>query len=83
MKRWRPTSTGQSILVPLPAPLHAKAQKQLDTLLAAAQAHGEESDPDHEVGDLQDMLAATWELLSQNARDDVYDDFMELIDEWL
>lgn len=38
------------------------------TILNAAQAHGMESEPDHEVGDLQDALIAAWKLLSSEQR---------------
>lgn len=34
----------------------------------AAQQHGQDSDPDHEVGDLQDMLRAMWALLTPAQR---------------
>lgn len=35
---------------------------------AAAQQHGQDSDPDHEVGDLQDMLRAMWAILTPAQR---------------
>lgn len=40
----------------------------LETFIEAAQQHGEDSDPDHEVGDLQDYLRAMWELLTPEQR---------------
>ncbi len=36
----------------------------LESLLNLAKAHGEDSEPDHEVGDLQDLLRAVWPLLT-------------------
>ena len=40
----------------------------ITTVFEAAARHGEESEPDHEVGDLQDVLAAAWELMSSEQR---------------
>ena len=40
----------------------------LETLIEAAKQHGEDSEPDHEVGDLQDFLRAMWELLTPEQR---------------
>lgn len=40
----------------------------IETLIEAAERHGAESDPDHEIGDLQDLLRAAWELMSQEQR---------------
>jgi len=36
--------------------------------LGAAQAHGEDSDPDHEVGDLQDFLRAAFKIMTPEQR---------------
>lgn len=36
----------------------------LDKLLTAADNHGEDDDPDHTVGDLQDLLRRAWDILS-------------------
>lgn len=36
--------------------------------LGAAQAHGEDSDPDHEVGDLQDFLRAAFKIMTPDQR---------------
>lgn len=41
---------------------------ELEKLIDAAKSHGEESEPDHEVGDLQDYLRAMWELLTPQQR---------------
>lgn len=47
--------------------LEKMMNKMLDVqfYLNAAQQHGEDSEPDHEVGDLQDFLRAAWGLLSK------------------
>src|SRR3954454_16560550 len=36
----------------------------LEALFALARRHGERDDPDHEVGDLQDLCRALWDLLT-------------------
>ena len=55
----------------------------LEMLLAAARRHGLESDPDHEVGDLQDLLRSCWDRLSPEARAEVFDTHKEKVHEWL
>jgi len=40
----------------------------VDVLIAAAQLHGLESKPDHEVGDLQDILRVVWEIMNDEQR---------------
>lgn len=54
----------------------------LEELLAAAKAHGDESEPDHEVGDLQGLLASCWERLTPEQQREVYGEHQELIAEW-
>jgi len=44
----------------------------LEDILQAARAHGEESDPDHEVGDLQIALRLAWAGLSPEAQREVH-----------
>lgn len=46
----------------------------LEHLISAAQKHGEDSDPDHEVGDLQDLLRSMWGRLSEDQRRDFLHD---------
>jgi len=55
----------------------------LDQLLDAAEAHGKESEPDHEVGDLRDMLLSCWNRLSHAQRREVYGEHGDLVTEWL
>lgn len=40
----------------------------IEDLISAAQEHGLQSEPDHEVGDLQEILRTAWELLPENKR---------------
>lgn len=36
----------------------------IEFYIQTAETHGAESEPDHEVGDLQDFLRAAWELFT-------------------
>ena len=40
----------------------------LEDLVDLARQHGEDSEPDHEVGDLQDLLRAAWALMNDSQR---------------
>ncbi|MBG6083059.1 hypothetical protein [Rubrivivax gelatinosus] len=40
----------------------------IEEFIDAAKQHGVDSEPDHEVGDLQDLLRAMWELLTPEQR---------------
>lgn len=44
------------------------AQRDIEDFIKAAEKHGEDSHPDHEVGDLQDLLRAAWEIMSPEQR---------------
>ena len=44
--------------------------KDADTYTHAAFVHGEDSEGDHEVGDLQDLFRATWGLMTEEQRID-------------
>lgn len=37
-------------------------------LLECAREHGENSDPDHEVGDLQDLFVSCWRVMTPDQR---------------
>ena len=39
-----------------------------ESLLEAARLHGENSEPDHEVGDLQTLFVACWSVMSPEQR---------------
>lgn len=54
----------------------------VERLIAAAQKHGAESDPNHEVGDLQDALRACWAHLSARGRAHVFEECAHVL-EWL
>jgi hypothetical protein len=40
----------------------------VEHLLTVAKQHGEDSEPDHEVGDLQDFLRVAWALLNEQQK---------------
>jgi len=58
--------------------------QKLQAILDAAQTHGSESEPDHEVGDLQDALQAAWDLMSNEQRDQLMEqhEIKELLENW-
>ena len=60
----------------------AKKSSALQELLDAARRHGERSDPEHEVGDLQDLLHACWRRLSPKDRLEVFKESWELLHDW-
>lgn len=45
---------------------------RIEKLLEAAEAHGENSEPDHEVGDLREMLQDAWKLMTEEQRGKLY-----------
>ncbi|MBI4951258.1 MAG: hypothetical protein HY908_04440 [Myxococcales bacterium] len=56
----------------------------LEKLLDAAEAHGADSEPDHEVGDLQGILRSCWKLMTAAQRREVYrGEHAELLGEWI
>jgi len=48
--------------------------KDIETIIAAAEAHGAEGEPDHEVGDLQAALRLCWSSMTFAARSRVLSD---------
>jgi hypothetical protein len=54
----------------------------LETLLRAARAHGDASEPDHEIGDLQDLVRRCWEVMAPFQRQQVFNEAADLLD-WL
>lgn len=42
----------------------------VEKIVHAAERHGLESEPDHEVGDLQDALREAWKRMTPEARSD-------------
>lgn len=57
-------------------------ETRLEALLEAAEAHGRESDPDHEVGDLQDLVRACWARLPEADRAALHEDFSDALRLW-
>lgn len=45
-----------------------KNPTNIEFFIDAAKTHGIDSEPDHEVGDLQDMLRAAWDILTPAQR---------------
>jgi hypothetical protein len=54
-------------------------------IFEAARAHGEQSDPEMEIGDLQNVLIACWDKLREADAADIFHNPMTggFIDEWL
>jgi hypothetical protein len=50
-----------------------------ERLIAAAKKHGENSNPDHEVGDLQDILRSCFEVMTPEQRKQVFETHSELV----
>lgn len=46
----------------------------VSVLFRAAEQHGQDSEPDHEVGDLQDIIVCLYERLSLEQRKEVAED---------
>lgn len=56
--------------------------KLLDRLLIAASRHGAKSDPDHEVGDLQDILRSCWNKLTSEQQASVFAEHKQKVEDW-
>lgn len=54
----------------------------LPALLEAAKRHGEETEPDHEVGDLQDLLWACVAAMPDDLAAEVLVEWQDFLDEW-
>jgi hypothetical protein len=78
---WRPGSATRRRDAEQPAPNVGRTEGLLRKLLAAAEAHGEESGVDYEAGDLRDLLSACWKRLSPEHRREVYAEHHGLHDE--
>lgn len=53
-----------------------------ERLLLAAERHGADSDPDHEAGDLRDIIREMWDLLPGPARATLYQARKDYLDDW-
>lgn len=60
-------------------------KKYVETILEAAKEHGEVSEPDMEVRDLQSVLHLCWEAMTDAQRAAVADHWFtsDLVGEWL
>lgn len=54
----------------------------LQQVLDAAKRHGERTEPDHEVTDLQDLLWATFARMPDDLAATVLDDWADFVNEW-
>lgn len=53
-----------------------------ETVILAAEEHGKQSEPDHEVGDLQEALRVCWRLMTTRQREEAADVLHEQVEEW-
>jgi hypothetical protein len=61
---------------------HDMELPDIENLITAAELHGQESEPDHEVGDLQDVLRTCWRLMSGDQRRMAYEAHMDLLNQF-
>lgn len=56
----------------------------LEDFIDAATNHGRDSEPEHEVGDLQDMLRVAWSIMSPTQRIQFinHDTPHDILEEW-
>ena len=45
-------------------------KRKFNKIFDVARKHGLDSDPENEVGDLQDLLQAAWDIMSEEQRED-------------
>lgn len=55
----------------------------VEDLIKAAEAHGQDSDPDHEVGDLQDILRTCFIVMEDKQAQEVLDEHYEKMEMYL
>lgn len=55
---------------------------KLDLLLNAAHKHGMESEQDHEVGDLHEILRSCWVRLTPQQRKEVFEEHIQKVEDW-
>jgi hypothetical protein len=74
---------GPGLIAPLANPyrMNPRGGLAIQSVLDAAYAHGAESDPDHEVGDLQSALRAAWRYMSTSQKNEFLqdDDVVEVL----
>jgi hypothetical protein len=78
-----PRGDGGMLLADLIAERDAlKVDGRLDQIIGAAAKHGHDSEPDHEVGDLQDALRLAWAELTPAKRKKIHAAYFETHDHW-
>jgi hypothetical protein len=58
-------------------------QDLTERIVRAARIHGQESDPEHEVGDLQDALRLAFKYLPEDQQEQVLEELAEYNETWL
>lgn len=56
--------------------------RMCNELLDAARQHGLQSEPDHECGDLQDIVRKCFETMTPDQCEKIYTEFARLRDDW-
>lgn len=54
----------------------------VETVILAAEEHGKQSEPDHEIGDLQEALRVCWRLMTTRQREEAADLLHEQTETW-
>jgi hypothetical protein len=57
------------------APDSVVTLRLLEAIEAFAQQHGRDSEPEHEVGDLQELASIVWAMLTPEQRVEAYEKF--------
>ena len=61
-------------------PEYVDKKNAIEDLLNAAKAHGEDSDPDHEVGDLQDILRTCFVVMEDDQAREVIEEHADKLE---
>jgi hypothetical protein len=56
----------------------------IETIIERCRQHGQDDEPDHEVGDLQDVLRAAWGVMTeaQKAELQATPEFVQVAETW-
>lgn len=66
--QWLPATEAAEIATAFEKGAAVTNPKDVEQYLVAAKQHGEDSEPDHEVGDLQEMLRAAFEIMDDKQK---------------